>query len=159
MKDISKLKLLPEHGSCFVCGTENTKSIGVKWFYNENNEVFCNTVLTKEQQGPPNYAHGGASAALLDEAMGFAGWVAGYQIVSVNLNINFMKPVPLGVKIQVHGRIVKKEGKKIYAKGEIIFENDKVAVEGSAILIEPSGFFDKNVKEFHQAASKEKNQN
>ncbi len=158
MKDISNLKPLPEHGSCFVCGTENFKSIGVKWFYNENNEVFCNTVLTKEQQGPPNYAHGGASAALLDEAMGFAGWVAGYKIVSVNLNINYIKPVPLGVEIQVHGKIVKKDGKKIFAKGEIIFENDVVAVEGSAILIEPSGFFDPKVKEFYQSASKEKNQ-
>ena len=127
MKDVSNLNPLPEHGSCFVCGTENSKRIGVKWSYNENNEVFCNTVLTKEQQGPPNYAHGGASAALLDEAMGFAGWVAGYKIVSVNLNINYIKPVPLGLEIQVHGKIVKKDGKKIFAKGEIIFENDVVA--------------------------------
>lgn len=158
MKDISNLKRLPEHGSCFVCGTENPKSIGVKWFYNDNDEIFAEVVLTKEQQGPPNYAHGGASAALLDEAMGFAAWVAGYQIVSVNLNINYLKPVPLGVKIQVHGKIVNKDGKKIFAKGEIIFENDEVAVEGSAILVEPSGFFDKDVKEFHEAATKKKNQ-
>ncbi len=157
MKDLSKLKPLPEHGSCFVCGTENPKSIGVKWYYDDNDEIFGEVILTKEQQGPPNYAHGGASAALLDEAMGFAGWVSGHQIVSVNLNINFMKPVPLGVKIQVHGKIVKTDGKKIYTKGEIIFENGEVAVEGSAILVEPSGFFDKKVKEFHEAASKKKN--
>ncbi len=141
MKITTNLKQLPEHGKCFVCGTQNPNSIGVKWYYDENNEIYCNIVLTDKQQGPPKYAHGGASAALLDEAMGFAAWVAGYKIMSVNLNINYLKPVPLGVPIHIHGKIQNKSGKKIFAKGEITLENGDIAVEGTSILIEPNGFF------------------
>ncbi|MDA3859948.1 MAG: PaaI family thioesterase [Melioribacteraceae bacterium] len=140
-KENINLKPLPEHGACFVCGTENHKSIGVEWYYDDNNEIYCDIVLTIEQQGPPQHAHGGASAALLDEAMGFAAWVTGYKIVSANLNINFLKPVPLGVPLKIHAKIMSKEGKKIFAKGEIILEDGKIAVEGTSILIEPNGFF------------------
>ena len=73
--------------------------------------------------------------------MGFAAWVAGYKIMSVNLNINYLKPVPLGVPIHIHGKIQNKSGKKIFAKGEITLENGDIAVEGTSILIEPNGFF------------------
>ncbi|MCF6269986.1 MAG: PaaI family thioesterase [Melioribacteraceae bacterium] len=142
--DKNKLKPLPEHGSCFVCGSQNPKSIGVKWYYSENNEIYCDTVLTAEQQGPPEHAHGGASAALLDEAMGFAAWVTGYKIVSANLNINFLKPVPLGVPLKIHAKVVSKKGKKILAKGEITLDDGTIAVEGKSLLIEPNGFF-KNI--------------
>ncbi len=144
----NKLKPIPEHGSCFVCGTQNHKSIGVKWYYDENNEIYCDTVLTIEQQGPPKHAHGGASAALLDEAMGFAAWVTGYKIVSANLNINFLKPVPLGVPLKIHAKIISKEGKKIFAKGDIILEGGEIAVEGTSLLIEPNGFF-KDIDDQH----------
>lgn len=65
--------------------------------------------------------------------MGFATWIAGCKIVSVNLKINYLKPIPLGANIQVHWKIVSKEGKKIYTEGEIILENDEVLVKGSAI--------------------------
>ncbi len=140
--DKTNLKPLPEHGSCFVCGTENPKSIGMQWFVDADKNIYGEITLTEEQQGPPSFAHGGASAALLDEAMGAAAWVAGYKVVSVNLNINFLKPVPLGVPIQIKGLIKNKTGRKIFAYGEIILPNGEVAVEGRSILVEPEGFFD-----------------
>lgn len=139
--DQKEFKELPEHGSCFVCGTENPKSIGMKWFIDKDKKIFGKITLTKEQQGPPNHAHGGASAALLDEAMGAAAWVSGYKVVSVNLNIDFLKPVPLGVPLRIEGYLKNKEGKKIFAEGQIILPDDEIAVEGRAILVEPEGFF------------------
>lgn len=139
--DQKEFKELPEHGSCFVCGTENPKSIGMKWFIDKDKKIFGKITLTKEQQGPPNHTHGGASAALLDEAMGAAAWVSGYKVVSVNLNINFLKPVPLGVPLKVLGYLKNKEGKKIFAEGQIILPDDEIAVEGRSILVEPEGFF------------------
>lgn len=135
------LKPIPEHGPCFICGSQNPKSIGVKWFYDEENNIHCKTILTKEQQGPPDHAHGGSTAALLDEAMGFAAWILGHKIVSVNLNINFLKPVPLNIPIYVKANVTKISGRKIFAHGEIKFENGEIAVEGTSILIEPNGFF------------------
>jgi len=138
----SDQKILPEHGYCFVCGTQNPKSIGIRWYSDKDGKIHGKIKLTKEQQGPPNFAHGGASAALLDEAMGAAAWNAGYKVVSVNLNIDFLKPVPLYQPVEVTGCIQNKSGRKIFAQGKIILENGEVAVEGRSILVEPEGFFD-----------------
>jgi len=81
------MRKLPEHGSCFVCGGSNSHGIGVTWYAREDGSIFTDVTLTEAQQGPPGLAHGGASAALLDEAMGAAVWQAGYKAVSIGLNI------------------------------------------------------------------------
>jgi acyl-coenzyme A thioesterase PaaI-like protein len=73
---------IPEHGPCFVCGTQNPHSMGVTWWARDDGAVVTEVALTESQQGPPGYAHGGASAALLDEAMGAAVWRAGYTVVA-----------------------------------------------------------------------------
>ncbi len=149
-----KYQLLPEHGYCFVCGSENPKGIGLRWRGYEDGEIRSYFTLTKEQQGPPNFAHGGASAAILDEVMGMAAWFAGYKIVSVNLNINYLRPVPLNVPLEVRGRIYNKEGKKILTRGEIILPDGKAAVEGTSILVEPEGFFDESEEEYRRLFKK-----
>jgi acyl-coenzyme A thioesterase PaaI-like protein len=46
--------------------------------------------------GPPGFAHGGVVAFVLDEAMGSAGWLAGYPCVAASLNIEFLEMTPLG---------------------------------------------------------------
>jgi len=89
--------------------------------------------------------------------MGFAACVAGCKIVSVILNINYLKPIPLGANIQVHGIIVSKEGKKIYTEREILLEYNEVLVKGSAILIEPNGFSNEEVTEFYNSAANKHN--
>jgi len=153
---VDKMKRIPEHGYCFVCGTENPKGIGIKWHINEKKEIYAEFVPGIEQQGPPKHMHGGASAAILDEAMGFAAWAKGHKIVSVNLNINYLKAVPLNQKIKVYGRIIKEEGNKFFAEGEIVLLNGEVAVKGNAILYEPEGFFDQIGGEFEELYKKNK---
>jgi acyl-coenzyme A thioesterase PaaI-like protein len=153
-KEKKKAEVLPEHGFCFVCGSENPKGIGLRWYADETGEIFSEYTLGLEQQGPPGHAHGGASAAILDEAMGMAAWYRGFKIVSVNLNISFLKPVPLGVKLKVRGRIKEKKGKRIFAEGEIVLPNGNVAVKGASILVEPEGFFDAYEEEYNRLMKK-----
>src|SRR5512145_688706 len=86
--DESKMKRLPEHGSCFVCGTQNPHSIGLTWYQDEDGSIVAEMIFCEAHQGPPGHVHGGASAAVLDEAMGAVVWRAGYSVVSVNLEIN-----------------------------------------------------------------------
>ena len=61
---------LPEHGWCFVCGSENPHGIGLTLWVDDDGILTSEFTLNDAQQGPPSYAHGGASAAILDEAMG-----------------------------------------------------------------------------------------
>ena len=58
------MQQLPEHGYCFVCGTQNPHSVGVIWYQNEDGSIHADMVFTDAQQGPPAHVHGGASAAV-----------------------------------------------------------------------------------------------
>jgi hypothetical protein len=39
MIPISNLKQLPEHGSCFICGSENPHNLGLRWYVDEKGVV------------------------------------------------------------------------------------------------------------------------
>lgn len=125
---------LPEHGSCFVCGTQNPHGIGLTWWA-EDGFITAEFTLTDAQQGPPDHAHGGASAAILDEAMGAAVWAAGLRVVAVNLEINYRRPVPLGQRAEVRARVSRHTARKAWARGEIILPDGTVAVEGRGIYV------------------------
>jgi len=90
------MEKLAEHGSCFVCGKANPNSIGIEWYFDDDNHIESTFIFTIHHQGPPGFVHGGASAAVLDEAMGLAIWQSGYRAVTANLMIDYRKPIPLG---------------------------------------------------------------
>jgi uncharacterized protein (TIGR00369 family) len=146
------MKPLSEHGPCLVCGTENPHSFGIQWFVTDDRIVNGKITLTKQQQGPPDYAHGGASAALVDEAMGAAVWYAGHTVVAVNLNVNYLKPVPLHQEIEVIGHIaeVEEDGKVVKASGQIILPDGEIAVTADGTYVNAPQFFDKLIQRYFQ---------
>lgn len=139
------MEKIPEHGSCFVCGTQNPHSVGVTWYRNEDGSIHAEMVFTAAHQGPPAHAHGGASAAVLDEAMGAAVWGAGYRVVAVNLEINYLKPVPLGQNIVIQARVGEVQPRKILTTSEMRLPDGSVAVTGRGIYVEAPHIF-KNVR-------------
>ncbi|MGA7193211.1 MAG: PaaI family thioesterase [Anaerolineales bacterium] len=134
---------LPEHGWCFVCGSENPHSIGITMWVDDDGILTSEFILNDAQQGPPNLAHGGASAAILDEAMGLVVWAAGFKVAAVNLEINYHKPLPLHEPLTVEARIAQKEKRKIFSTGEIKLANGITAVSGRGIYVVAPQLFEK----------------
>lgn len=130
------MRPFPEHGMCFVCGKDNPRGIGVQWYIKDDQTLYAEIVLTEHEQGPPGYAHGGASAAILDEAMGLCVWAAGHMVVAANLNVNFLRPVPLGVKLVAIGQVVGQENRVVRTRGEIHLPDGEIAVESSGVFVE-----------------------
>jgi len=137
----ANLRKLPEHGACFVCGSENPRSIGLTWYLGEDGSILAHFTFSLAQQGPPAHAHGGATAAVLDEAMGAAVWRAGYSVVAVNLEINYKLPVPLGEEIAVEARIAEVHPRKILTTSEIRLADGSVAVIGRGVYVEAPHLF------------------
>lgn len=135
------MKLLPEHGPCFICGTENPRSLGVRWYVREDGAIYTEVTLTAAQQGPPGHAHGGVLAALLDEIMGTAAWNAGYMVLAANINIDYRRPVPLNVPLQVTAVVSGKEGRKVFTRGELRLPDGTVATVGKGIFVEAAHLF------------------
>lgn len=134
---------LPFHGWCFVCGRDNPHSIGLTWWVDDNGVVTSEFTLTDAQQGPPHHAHGGASAAILDEAMGLAVWAAGHKVAAVNLEINYHKPLPLHRSLKLEARIAQVNDRKIFSTGEIKLPDGNVAVSGRGIYVVAPQLFEK----------------
>jgi uncharacterized protein (TIGR00369 family) len=124
---------LPEHGWCFVCGSENPHGIGLTWWVDENGIMTSEFTLNEAQQGPPGHVHGGASAAILDEAMGLVVWAAGHKVAAVNLEINYHKPLPLGLALSLEARVTQIDERKIFSTGEIFLPDRTIAVRGQGI--------------------------
>jgi len=126
---------LPEHGSCFICGSENPHNLGLRWIIDENGVVSSEFTLSLAQQGPPGYAHGGLSAAVLDEVMGAAVWQAGYIVAAAKIEVNYRKPVPLERPVTTRGHITRRVGRKIYARGEICLPSGIILVESKGLFV------------------------
>ena len=126
---------LPEHGWCFVCGSENPHSIGITMWVDDDGVMTSEFTLTDAQQGPPGLSHGGASAAILDETMGLVVWAAGMKVAAVNLEINYHKPLPLHQPLTLEARITEKDERKVFSSGEIRLPDGTIAVSGRGIYV------------------------
>ncbi|HEY9152755.1 MAG TPA: PaaI family thioesterase [Anaerolineales bacterium] len=134
---------LPEHGWCFVCGTQNPHSIGITMWVDDEGVMTSEFTLTDAQQGPPGFSHGGASAAILDETMGLVVWAAGMKVAAVNLEINYHKPLPLHQPLTLEARITEKDERKVFSSGEIRLPDGTVAVSGRGIYVVAPHLFEK----------------
>lgn len=87
--------------------------------------------MTIPYQGPPQCVHGGVSALMLDHVLGVANAWGGKDGMTAQLNVRYHRPTPLFGKLEVSGRQVKTEGRKIWTVGEIKHDGEVcVSVEG-----------------------------
>jgi len=116
---------------CMVCGVDNRFGLHTRFFETTNNEVIALFSPREEHQSYPGIAHGGVSAALLDEVIGRA-IMAFYDQnsfgVTVDLQVKYRKPVPLGVELKAMGRITKESGRMFEGTGELYLPDGTVAV-------------------------------
>ncbi len=105
-------------------------------FVADADDVLCAAMTFDERyMGPPGIVHGGALAAVLDEAM--TATVFHYQepAFTAQLNISYRKPVVLGSPVRVRGWVTGREGRKRWLRAEIRDEGDALCVEAEGLFI------------------------
>lgn len=90
--------------------------------------------LDASAAGPPERAHGGIVATILDEALGVAMMKAGRTGMTVSLEVSLHAGVPLGVPLEVRSRCVDFDGRKTRATAELVVD-DKVLARGAALFV------------------------
>ncbi|HEV2377609.1 MAG TPA: PaaI family thioesterase [Streptosporangiaceae bacterium] len=88
-------------------------------------------------EGPPSYAHGGVSATLLDQLLGYAASAAGHPGMTVTLELRYRAPVPLQTPLRLTAEAGEADGRRITAHGVITTaaEPDKVLVEATGVFV------------------------
>ena len=86
-------------------------------------------------EGPPGHAHGGAVAALLDEAMGLAVWLAHRPAVAAHIEVDFRNPVPLGTTAHVATEPGVADDRKSAVTARVVGPDGTVYAESRGIFV------------------------
>jgi acyl-coenzyme A thioesterase PaaI-like protein len=97
--------------------------------------VYARAWFGERTLGPPGHVHGGAMAAVLDEAMGAASWMNGHFSVAAQITITFVGMLPLGTDTIVEASIEKVEGRKVYVRANMKNPSGQVVTEGQGLFV------------------------
>lgn len=128
---------LPPYKGCFVCDKDNACGLQLQ-FYLDGDRAYAEFVPSGRFQGYTGMLHGGIISTLLDEVMVKAISGQGVDVVTAKMETRFRRPVPLGRKLFVEGRIVSARKKLYEARGEIRDESGRVLAEASGLFMRPA---------------------
>lgn len=120
--------------NCFICGVDNSAGLGGEFYELEDGTVAGLTSALPVHQSYPGRVHGGASTALLDEAIGRAIQVGDGDAwgVTAEISTRYKKPVPFGVPLLVLGKITDRNRMMFSGEGCIVLPDGTVAVTAKA---------------------------
>jgi acyl-coenzyme A thioesterase PaaI-like protein len=132
---------------CFGCGRLNEHGYKIKSYW-QGEESICVFTPQPYHIAVPGFVYGGLIASLVDcHGTGTAA-AAAYRLqgrsmdseppmrfVTGSLHVDYLKPTPLGVPLELHGRVKEIKGRKVvvdidlFAMGEVCVRGQVVAVQ------------------------------
>lgn len=104
----------------------------------ERDHLHATVWFGPQTEGPPDSVHGGAIAAVLDEAMGAVCWMNGHPVVGARISINYLQLTPVGFSGRVEAWITRIEGRKIFITSQLTSEDGTRHADGEALFVELS---------------------
>lgn len=105
---------------CFGCGPANPCGLQLKFIISPGGDSYlCEFELGAQFGGPPGHAHGGIIASILDEAMSKANKLRNTVALTRRIEVDYLRPVPLGQPLVAEGRISRVRGRALYNHGEL----------------------------------------
>ena len=116
---------------CFVCGPGNPHGLRVR--FRLDGEV-CRAEFTPNDAcvGYEGVTHGGILFSLLDDVM--ANWVylRGQRCTTARADIRYRQPLPVGVRIDLEGRLLRRRGRVVMLEGKALRHDDGTVVAEAA---------------------------
>jgi acyl-coenzyme A thioesterase PaaI-like protein len=120
----------------FVSGDPDGDRLRVRYYRRRADDAFVGKVwFGPGSEGPPGFAHGGSMAAVLDEAMGGAAWLAGHVALAARLTIDFRRPLPLGSVATIETEVTREEERKVHVRG-LLSIGGRSFCEGESLFVE-----------------------
>ncbi|CQR70204.1 Acyl-coenzyme A thioesterase PaaI [Sporomusa ovata DSM 2662] len=88
-----------------------------------------------------NSAHGGALAALADTAMGMACTTTGKKVVTLDMNLNYIRDIPCQEALTAVGLIIHNGSRTIVATTDIFNNTHQLVVSARATFFVTGTFF------------------
>jgi acyl-coenzyme A thioesterase PaaI-like protein len=104
---------------CGACRRVGRCSLGVERERFDGDVARFTVTCGPGHEGGPNVAHGGWTAAVLDDCLGHLPIHHRVLSVTAELTIGFVKPVPVGRPVEISARVDRREGSRWYISGEM----------------------------------------
>lgn len=120
--------------SCFGCGLENAHGLKLDGFELEGDTVTAVFEPQERFQGFDGVLHGGVVATALDEISAWSAMLThGVFVFTAKLEIAYRGKSPLGVPLQLTGRVEDRSGRRLTITGSMTYDG--------AVVAESSGLF------------------
>jgi acyl-coenzyme A thioesterase PaaI-like protein len=132
---------------CYGCGRLNEHGLQIKSFW-DGDETVCTYTPRDYHIAIPGYVYGGMIASLIDcHCTGTAAAAAykaegrsmdtqpPFRFVTASLKVDYLKPTPLGVPLEVRARVKEIKGRKVVlearlsARGEVCARGEVVTIQ------------------------------
>ncbi|MBK7499192.1 MAG: PaaI family thioesterase [Ignavibacteriales bacterium] len=139
---------------CYGCGRLNEQGHQIKSFW-EGDETVSHYKPKDYHTAIPGYVYGGLIASLVDcHGTGTAALAAyraesrehdslpALRFVTASLQVDYLKPTPLGVELELRGKIIELKGKKVISE-ITVSANGEVTAKGKVIAVQMPESFNK----------------
>jgi len=138
----------PENVShCYGCGRLNEHGLQIKSYW-DGDETLCTYLPRPYHTAIPGYVYGGLVASLIDcHGTGTAAAAmyrqAGrpldsepaFRFVTASLQVDYLRPTPLGVPLEVRGRVTEIKGRKVVVE-ETLSVNGEICARGRVVAVQ-----------------------
>lgn len=160
MEQNKKIKAVQDYypddaAHCYGCGRLNEYGLKIKSYW-DGNETVAKFTPEEYHTAIPGFVYGGLIASLIDcHGTGSAALAAyrnenreidtlpAFRFVTASLQVDYLKPTPLGVELELRGKIIELKGRKVNT--EILFlANGEITAKGRVIAVQmPDSFSNK----------------
>jgi acyl-coenzyme A thioesterase PaaI-like protein len=152
-KELAFQEFYPEDLShCYGCGTHNEHGYQIKTYW-DGEETVSHITPRPYHTAIPGYVYGGFLASIIDcHGTGTASAAAfkaegramdtlpPHRFVTASLKVNYHLPTPIGVELEVRGKIIEIKGRKVIVEAAVYANGQKTA-SGEIIAVEFKGSF------------------
>jgi len=124
-------------GHCFGCGPLNPDGLQLRFEPAGGGTSAAFYEVPARFQSWAGMAHGGIVSLMLDEAVGWAAWHAGHPGVTGRLQVSLRRPLKLGERVKITGRVDSVRRTLVYVSAWIESADDGSRVaDATATLME-----------------------
>lgn len=138
----------PDHMAyCYGCGRLNEHGHQIKSYW-DGDETVAYFTPQPYHIAVPGYVYGGLLASLIDCHGTGSAAAAAYRaegrpmdsepprrFLTASLHVDYLKPTPLGVQLEIRGRIKEVKGRKVVVE-EWIVANGEITVRGEVVAVQ-----------------------
>ncbi len=126
--------LPPHYPTCFGCGPDSETGLHVV-ARQVGDEIRATYTFDARHSGAPGIAHGGTVAALVDDVCGFLLFVVQAPAVTRKLEVEYLKPVLVGVPYELCAKVDSFEGRKLFVSCEGRNPDGELTFRGGGLFL------------------------